>query len=352
MTHRFFADETWSGKPGLEEIPPPPWTDTLQAELRYTYDILEQALPMIEAEGLRFVFTKEAYRVPVYGRDVVVVMLQEERCKVPVYGRQVRAVIRNLLSRPYIGFRPHLPVTKLEAVLSFEYARDWYTHLRSRFYEARSDRNLAPAVRREGKTIRVPLGYHSQVEVPQVPMAERPLDLFFAGQVRYTIPPGSYQHFTSTSKCEARLQLWAELETLKQQSEWNMDLGDIRANQRHELAHIYDTYSEKMVRTRICLAPRGSVADSFRSFEGLRAGCLVVANPLPRDEYMYPDAPILYINHWREIEGILRKYARNVDLLEEWRARSLAWWHDHLRPEVIAPMVARELNEAGRTLLQ
>ncbi len=350
MTHQFLLDETWSEKPGLTEVQGPPWTNVLQAELRYPYDILECALPLVEAQGLRFVFTKEAYRVPAYGRDVVVVMLQEERCKVPVYGRQVRAVIRNLLSRPFSGFRPHLPWSKLESVLCFEYARDWYTHFRSRYYEARSHRDIAPVVRREGKTIRIPLGYHSQVEVPQVPMAERPLDLFFAGQIRHGIPPGSYQHYTSTSKCEARLQLWGELQKLKGH-EWRMDLGDIRANQRQELAQVYDSYSEKMVRTRICLAPRGSVADSFRSFEGLRAGCLVVANPLPRDEWMFPNAPILYVNHWREIEGILKKYARDIPALEAWRAKSLDWWHNHLRPEVVAPAIARQLNEAGQTLL-
>ena len=115
---------------------------------------------------------------------------------------------------------------------------------------------------------------------------------------------------------------------------------------------MYGSYSEKMMHSRICVAPRGSVADSFRCFEGLRAGCLVVANPLPRDEFMYPGAPLLLVDHWREIGGILKKYARDVDALEEWRARSLAWWHDHLRPEVIAQFVARELNEAGRTLLR
>ena len=348
-------DSTYTGSDGLREIPPPPWTDAVPAEFRYPYDVLEQALPSVQAEGLRFYFTKEAYFLPDYGPNVVAVLLQEERCKVPVYGRQVRAVIRNLLTYPFLGYRPQRALTggftKLEAVLTFEFLRDCYTSLRARYTRAHPPASFPAPVRRDPHTIRLPLGYHSQQEVPQVPMAERTLDLFFAGQVRYDIPQGSYQHWTSTSKCEARMQLWAVLEQLRQDPRWVMDLGDVRADQSRTERATFSSYSEKMMQSRICVAPRGSMADTFRAFEGLRAGCLVVANPLPRDEFLYPHAPLLIVDHWREIRGILERYARDVDALEEWRAKSLAWWHNHLRPEVLAVFLARELNEAGATLL-
>ncbi len=342
-------DSTYTGGTGLREIPPPPWQPGIPAEFRYPYDILEQALPLLEADGLQFYFTKEAYFLPKYGRNVVAVMLQEERCKVPVYGRQVRAVLRNLYSTPFLGYRPRLGMGKLEAVLTFEYLRDHYTNLRSRRALA-AQAGLPAPVRSQPKTIRLPLGYHSQQEVPQIAMADRPLDIFFAGQASYDIPKGSYQHYLSSSKREARMQIWQVLTELQREGQWTMDLGNIAANQT-EAGSAYSSYSEKMMQSRICVAPRGSVADSFRAFEGLRAGCLVVANPLPRDEYLFPGAPIVLVDHWREIRGILEKFARNVDALEEWRRRSLTWWHDHLRPEVLAPMVAAGLNEAGASLL-
>ena len=348
-------DSTYTGGAALCEIAPPPWTDAVPAEFRYTYDVLEQALPSIKAEGLRFYFTKEAYALPDYGRKVVAVLLQEERCKVPVYGRQVRAVIRNLLTHPFLGYRPLRALasgpTKLEAVLTFEFLRDCYTSARARYALAHPPASFPAPVRRDPRTIRLPLGYHSQQEVPQVPMAERTLDLFFAGQVRYDIPPGSYQHWTSTSKCEARMQLWAVLQKLRGEDKWVMDLGDLRAEQSQSERQVFSSYSEKMMQSRICVAPRGSMADTYRAFEGLRAGCLVVANPLPRDEFLYPKAPLLIVDHWREIGGILKRYARDVDALEQWRAKSLAWWRDHLRPEVLAVSLARQLNEAGATLL-
>ncbi len=349
MTHRFFIDQTYSGGTEQREVAPPPWTNALPAELRFPYDVLEQALPQVKAQGLRFFFTKEAYFLPEYGRDVVVVLLQEERCKVPVYGRQVRAVLRNLMSRPFLGYRPHLPFTRLEAVLTFEYVRDWYTSLKSRQAFAKPPAYLPAPVRADSAVIRLPLGYHSQVEVTPIAMRDRPLDTFFAGQVGETIPPGSYKHYTSTSKIQARKQVWAVLRELQREGKWRMDLGDVAAENTDVPA--FGSYSEKMMQSRICIAPRGSMADTFRAFEGLRAGCLVVANPLPRDEYLYPKAPLLIVDHWREIRGILERYARNLDALEEFRAQGLAWWNSHLRPEALAPRVASELNRAGDTLL-
>jgi hypothetical protein len=351
LNHRFFWSRQYAGDTLLDELPPPPWSPPLRAEFRYPYDVLQAALPQVRAEGLRFYFTKNAYTLPSYGRDVVAVLLQEERCKVPVYGRHVRAVIRNLLTYPFLGYRPHLGFNRLEAILTFEFLRDCVTSLRSRAALARPPAAYPAPVRREPRTIRLPLGYHSQVELPQVPMAERAFDTFFQGQVSEEIPAGSYKHWTSTSKIEARKQIWAALHQLKQDSRWTLDLGDIAASHVIPPESPFNLYSEKMMQSRICVAPRGSMADTFRSFEGLRAGCLVVANPLPKDEFMYPRAPLLIVDHWRELGGILERYARDFDALEEWRARSLAWWHDHLRPEIVAVTVAHQLNEAGATLL-
>lgn len=350
-SHRFFADSTFRGQAGLAEIAPPPWTDALPAEFRYTYDVLEHTLPHLQAEGLRFYFTKDAYRLPDYGRDVVAVLLQEERCKVPVYGRHVRAVLRNLLSHPFPGWRPHLPLSKLEAVLTFEFARDTYTSVRSRLERMKPHSEYGATIRRDPVTIHLPLGYHSQIELPQVPMADRELDTFFAGDLTPRYSPGSYQRYTSSSKIEARKQLWAVLQQLQQEGQWRLELGNIAAGERSTGAPEFGSYSEKMMHSRLCVAPRGSVADTYRAFEGLRAGCLVLANPLPKDEFFYPGAPVFIVDHWRELPSLLKRFARNIELLEEFRARGLAWWDAHLRPEVLAESIAQQLNAAGTQLL-
>lgn len=349
--HRFFTDHTYTGEPGLAEVHGPPWTDDLPREFRYPYDVFEQAFPELKGGPLRVVVTKDAYKLETYGPDVVVLLMQEERCKVPVYGRHVRAVVRNLMSTPYIGWRPHLPLTKLEAVLTFEYARDWYCSMRSRFALANPPEHYPAPVREHPVNLRIPLGYHSQIEVPQVAMADRQLDSFFAGEIGSGFRARKYQEYLSTSKIEARGQLWKVLHEMQAEGTWRMDLGDISGGQRKSYDAVFNSYSDKMMNSRICLAPRGTIAETYRAYEGLRAGCLVLTNPLPKDEFLYPDAPLMIVDHWRELPALMEKFARNIEVLEEFRARGLAWWHNHLRPEVVAVEVARMLNVAGDSLL-
>ncbi len=347
MTHRFFTDHNYLGSTGMRELPPPPWNDALPAEFRYVYDVLEQALPHVKAEGLRFYFTKEAYFLPEYGPDVVVILLQEERYKVRVYGRNVRAVIRNLLTVPHLGWRPHLHLGKPEAVLTFEFLRNCYTSLRSRAFAKFPPEYLPAPIRKETEMMTLPLGYHRQVELPQVAMRDRKLDTFFAGQVRHEIASG-YLRWTSTSKFEVREQLWRELNLLAKQGKWKIDLGNIAADEQGHAQ--YDSFSEKMMQSKICVSPRGTFAECYRTYEGLRAGCMVVVNRHAKDEFLYPGAPLVFVDHWRELGGILERYANNYDALEEFRAKSLAWWHDRLRPEVQARKIIAGLNHAGDTL--
>ena len=342
-SHRFFMSSDYSGTGATVEMPPPPWQKSLHSEMRYPYDVLEQALPLLNARGLHFYFTKNAYELPEYGDHVVAMLLQEERCKVPVYGRYIRATIRNLMSKPFLGYHLHPHMGSVEAVLTFEYTRDWYTHLRSVWARAHPPSSWPAPIRKEPLTLRIPLGYHSQEEVPYIPIKDRTLDMFFAGEVRHAVPKTNYRYWTSTSKFEVRGQLHRELQKLG--SEWRIDFGSIASTDSKRNAKAFDTYSEKMMNTRICLAPRGTLPDTFRHFEGMRAGCLVVGNPVPVEPYLY-NAPMLLINNWCELDGILKKYGRNDDFIQEMGDRGRRWWNERLTPEIIGRHIAEELNKA------
>ncbi len=347
-SHRYFVDwPTYTG--GAVRELPDHWVPTELAEFRYPYDVLKAALPHVKAEGLHFYFTKNAYALPEYGPHVVAILMQEERCKVPVYGRHVRATIRNLPSRPFLGFRPHRRIGKLECVLTIEYLRDWYTHFMSLRAQASPPASWGAPIRVEPAVIRLALGYHSQEELTQVPMSKRTLDAFFAGQISHAVPRNDIRYWISSSKFAAREQLWRELERLEKQRRWNLDLGKIAATHDFNPTPAFSNYSEKMMHTRICVAPRGSTAETYRAFEGLRAGCLVVTNRLPQ-EPLWDKAPLLQVDHWRQFEGILKKFARSIDLLEDARAKAIAWWESRLAPSVCGLQLAAELNRAGDTL--
>lgn len=338
--HRYFA--AWPHSDAeLVEIAGARWESSLRADWRFALAVLAEASKTIRGEGLHFYLTKDPYHLPEYGPHVVAVLLLEERCKIPWYAKHVRAVIRNTRSVPFRAFRPRM--NRLDLVLAFEYARDWAMHWRSHRQLQTHRRGWPPAVHSEPRVFTIPLGYHSQEELPQIAMSDRTLDCFFAGDLTSGAGPTSYRYWVSTSKAEARKQLWRVLLELKKDPAWHIDLGSVT---KDTSARQFDSYSEKMMNSRICVAPRGTMAETYRFYEGLRNGCLVITNRLP-DEPFLRGAPVIQVDHWKELPGLLRRYARNVDALEDYRRVSTAWWETRCSEFVIGPQVARFLNDCG-----
>jgi hypothetical protein len=65
--------------------------------------------------------------------------------------------------------------------------------------------------------------------------------------------------------------------------------------------------------------------DTFRFFEGLRAGCLVVCETLT-SEWFYKGAPVIQIDDWSSFAEAIRPYLSDAAALEQARLRSLDWW--------------------------
>lgn len=338
--HRYFA--AWPHSDAdLVEITGARWESSMRADWRFALAVLAEASKTIAGEGLHFYLTKDPYRLPEYGPHVVAVLLLEERCKIPWYARHVRAVIRNTRSVPFRAFRPRM--NRLDLVLAFEYARDWAIHWRSQWQLSTRRPNWPPFVHSVPQVCTIPLGYHSQEVLPQVGMRDRNLDCFFAGDLSTGAGPTSYRYWVSTSKVQARKQLWRVLLKLKKDPKWHIDLGNVTND---TTVHQFDSYSEKLMNSRICVAPRGTMAETYRLYEGLRAGCLVITNRLPDEPYLR-GAPVIQVDHWKELPGLLGKYARDVDALEDFRRASIAWWENHCSEFVIGAQVACFLNDCG-----
>lgn len=330
------------------ELPPGPERDeTMNAEWRYPLAVLAEAEKGLEGERLRFYLTKNPNELPEYGNHIVAVLWQEERCKIPRYARHVRGVIRCLRERPFLGFHPRLGINKYEAVLCFQYVRDQVTHWRSRYHVSSPPADWPARIHNAPSVLTIPLGYHSQEELPQIPMAERNLDAFFTGELRTQTRWRDYRHWTSDSKTQSRLQLWAAMLELKKSSEWRIEMADISGGNDGPKTPLFNSYSQRMMNTRICLAPRGTVDETFRMYEGLRAGCLVITNMLP-DEPFLKDAPVIQVDHWKVLPALMKRYARDLDALEHYRQAGLAFWGNRLSEPVIGAQVAKFLNAADR----
>jgi hypothetical protein len=56
-----------------------------------------------------------------------------------------------------------------------------------------------------------------------------------------------------------------------------------------------DRYTEIMADTRIALAPRGSSVETYRFFEAMRQGCVVICDRLP-PHWFYAGCPAVQID--------------------------------------------------------
>jgi hypothetical protein len=325
------------------ELAGPYWHAGVSPDLRYPLAILARLESRLANSGLHFYFTKDPIRLPEYGKHVVPVLILEERAKIPAYARHVGGILRNLPSRPFLGFRFHPRPGKLEITETFEYLRDWVTHLRSRVHLVTQSPH-AEVVSKTPRIFTLPLGYQSQQEVPQRLMAERTLDTFFAGDVATPFGRNNYRYWIPPSKSIARRQLWRVLTQLRDSGEYRIELDALRPEESDKSA--YSSYSDRLMNSRICVAPRGSVSETYRFYEGLRAGCLVVANHFPPETFL-KGAPVLVVDRWEELPGIMRKYARDLAVLERYCAASLDWWKSHCSEEVIAASLLQFLKRFG-----
>lgn len=338
--HRYFL--AWPiVAAGVQELSGPRDPSVTVPDARYALAILAELEKLLPEPRLHFYLTKDTHELPEYGPHVVSVLLLEERSKIPEYALQIRAILRNMVDRPFLGFRIRPRFGRLEAASIFEYARDWALHLRSRT----TLRDVPPQVVKQPQILRIPLGYQSQQIVPQRTMAERTLDTFFAGDVASPFHRNDYRYWVPPTKTLARRQLWRVLQQLHASGEWRIELNNVRPEEGVAQGAAYQSYSERMMNSRICIAPRGSNAESYRFYEGMRAGCMVLSNPYP-DEPFLRAAPAVIVDDWRQLPELLRRYARDIDTLERYRAAGLAWWDTYCSEPVVARQLAEHFNAA------
>ena len=102
--------------------------------------------------------------------------------------------------------------------------------------------------------------------------------------------------------------------------------------------------------SRLCVAPRGSNWETYRFYEGLRAGCLVLTNPFPNEPFLL-GAPVIVVDSWRQLPALLRRFARDTVTLERYRKAGLDWWDRHCSPGAVASSARRAVeSRAGRSL--
>jgi hypothetical protein len=329
-----------------EDDVPRPWDPHAgprpeRLDTRYFGGVLRAMEAALDDPELDVYVTFDVERLPAVGPRVVAVVLGDEAARIPRYTDQVRAVFKCYGTRPARGAGPlrHPGLTGLadasqRAVHWIRWLPGGAAHARLRVRRALTGRPCPPPI---GV---IPLGTFNQLDLPVVPMAERSADLFFAGSVEHA---PSLRRRLLDPKTRARREMLAAAERLvRSRPGTRADLRTTPGFKASEAASA-EVYSRALMDARVCLAPRGTSVETFRVFEGLRYGCVVVADRLP-PHWFYDGAPILQLDRWSALAEAVGPLLDDAAALDAWHARALRWWHERCSEEAVGRSIAACLN--------
>jgi hypothetical protein len=307
-------------------------------DTRYFAGVLTEMENRLSDRKLEFYLTWNVNRLPSYGNRVVAIVLGDEAGRIPAYTGRVRAVFKSYGTQPVLGSPPlSLGPAGLLPVAQWGYR--WLRWLpggsahASRL--ARSRIQHAPLPRR---LFTIPLGTYNQLELPMLSVERRPTDLFFAGSVEHR----ESSRWRSPKQL-ARHEMLAAVERLgRRRPELRIDIRLTEGFAASASASA-PAYSRGLMDAKICLAPRGTSLETFRVFEGLRYGCVVVTERLPRS-WFYDGAPILQLKRWSELDRVISLLLDDQAALARWHVQALDWWRERCSEAAVGRYVAECLN--------
>jgi hypothetical protein len=309
-------------------------------ECVYFGKALQEMEQHLQVQGLTFYLTANTRELPTYGEDVVAIILGDEACTIPAYVDKVRAIFKCYGTTLTLGCNPFLKPNYLNFLTFSHYLKNWLSNLpNSTKYTLKSiqKQSLAPIYD-------IPLGYFNQIDLPIKPIQERQYDVFFAGSVVHeTYPKRSLKYWLGTPKSLARQRMLDNMNALKQKyPHWQIE-SLVTANFQATKNASAQSYSEQMMAAKICLVPRGASYETFRFFEGLRYGCVVICEALP-SRWFYDGSPAIRLEDWRDLEQVVKPLLEDDRLLQEKHQQSLDWWRTQCSETVLGKYIAEKLN--------
>lgn len=338
--------------PGSDPISfqPPELASRSPLDALYFRRVLAAMEPRLNVGGLTFYLTSSTTELPAYGKDVVAIVVGDEAARIPSYFHRVAITFKGYGIRPTLGVRPRAVVSRLGLAAALDLIEKLLIctpgagNFAVQALRARAIRPPAlPGV------FTIPLGYHQQLDRPIVPILERPVDVFFAGSVSHFVGGNVplARRVVPSAKAISRKRMLDGLASAQAASpDLRVDLHISRGFADPD-ALSPEAYSDRLMAARICLAPRGNSPDTLRLFEGMRYGCIVLSDPLPR-HWFYTGAPIVQVAQWRRVPEILSRLLSDPVGLEERHRATLAWWRERCGEDTIGAYMAKQINRYAR----
>ncbi|PIQ28257.1 hypothetical protein COW36_04520 [bacterium (Candidatus Blackallbacteria) CG17_big_fil_post_rev_8_21_14_2_50_48_46] len=176
----------------------------------------------------------------------------------------------------------------------------------------------------------IPLGCNGEVpEIEPCSWQERDLHLFFSGHAHQYRPEfqkylqGVLQSFRPAGEELSALAVWS---------------SRFRGGLEPEL------YARYLARSQVALVPRGNSAMTYRLFEAMRAGCVLLCEDLPPVWYLENCQRVVMPADWHSLQTVLEQLWRDPVLMQEMHLSTLQNYRQVCRPEAVAEYVLKELK--------
>jgi hypothetical protein len=275
--------------------------------------------------------------IPCLGERVVAVIYGDEHCRVPAYAGKVGAVMK--CHGLFPTFVPRARPLRLAQIEAAEFLRNlalWmptgWRWLLSR--EVRARCHL------------LPLGYGIPSDVPVVNFGRRRYLTSFLGSVAPPSKGRFLRTLVGTPKSYSRGRLIEVLKVVEDRHGSDQVRVSVTPGFQESLSND-QIYAEVMAETKICVAPRGTTHETWRVFDGLKAGCVVIADQLPRHPF-YANSPIIQIEDWRDLPDLIGDLVQDPARMQDLHERGLRHWHDVLSEAALARRYAEVLGLSER----
>lgn len=342
MIHHFIVERNAAPREWNPRNPGP----ELPRDCLYFGKTLVEMEKHLFGEGIHCYLTWDNDSLPEYGAHVVAILIGEEWGLIPRYSRHIRLVARVMGRYPFLGVRRWFPLHRLSLMLAAKYVRNWIRHLRSWLRYIFPPSSWPARVHNRASIVHLPWGSASLVDVPMKGMRERHRNYYFSGAIALGSNFG-YRKFTSSPKIIARQSLVEAIANLERKYPSLASNQTVKVHQQTSTGKLSDIndYAQRLMDSKVCLAPRGSVPDTWRFFEGLKSGCIVITNPLP-NEWYYQGAPVIQLDSWDQLEETLLPLLADEARLENMHSQSLKYWEEVCGERALGRFLAQAISRS------
>lgn len=188
----------------------------------------------------------------------------------------------------------------------------------------------------------IPLGYFSKNETSLKPVDERMYNITFIGCLnRNRVQLASI--LSGMPKLFMILGFWFKphltIEFINHLVKWFNPRDYITFNPDFNAGIHGETFINIMNNSKICLVPRGwSNVETYRLYEAMEAGCVVIAEKLPNRKY-FKNIPVIQVDNWKEGLKKAKELLNNEELLTELSKKSKMFYDEFLSPEATAKII-------------